>query len=139
MMRSTGMAGQGYSSQPTGEKRPRNAPASGGPGTRAASACLGCAFWQHFDQHPDSIPRLPIRLRVALVDSDPGAHDFVRQTLKAHAKGWTLDSHRNPNSLLAALGATSHPAPSTARTHDKPGHPKGPLFRRFERTGVFRS
>ena len=42
-----------------------------------------------------------------MVDSDPGAHEFVRQTLKAHAKGWTLDSYRGPDSLLAALGFPS--------------------------------
>lgn len=108
------MAGRGSGSEATGEKCPRSTAASGGPGGRAASACLRCALWQQFDQHPDSIPRLPTRLRVALVDSDPGAHDFVRQTLKAHAKGWTLDSYRSPDSLLATLdcsSATQHSAP----------------------------
>lgn len=121
MMRSTGMAGRGSGSEATGEKCPRSAAAGDRPATRPAPACLRCAFWQHFDQHPASIPRLPTRLRVALVDSDPGAHDFVHQTLKAHAKGWTLDSHLSPDSLLAALdhpSAIPHFQPSTPPTID---------------------
>ena len=106
-MGSSETAGEGCKSQPTREKCPCSVPATGGPGTRAASACLRCAFWQHFDQHPDSIPQLPARLRVALVNSDPGAHEFVREALKAHAKAWTLDTHRSPDSLLAALDISS--------------------------------
>jgi DNA-binding NarL/FixJ family response regulator len=112
-MASRGMAGQGCGSQPTGEKCPR------GHATRAAPPCLRCAFWQHFHHHPASNARLPTALRVALVDSDPGAHEFVRQTLKAHAEGWMLDSHHSPDSLLAALGFppialhSAPPAPST--------------------------
>jgi DNA-binding NarL/FixJ family response regulator len=124
-MASRGMAGQGCGSQPTGEKHPR------GPATRPAPACLRCAFWQHFHHHPASDLRLPTRLRVALVDGDPGAHDFVRQTFKAHAEGWTLDSHRSPDSLLAAMGfppIALHSAPLEPSTNCDVPHPHTPHY-----------
>jgi DNA-binding response OmpR family regulator len=47
--------------------------------------------------------QLPARLRVAHVDDDPSAHEFVRHVFSEHASGWTLDSHRSLDSLLAAL------------------------------------
>lgn len=125
-MASSGVAGRGFGSEATGEKRPRSAAASGRPTARAAPACLRCAFWQHFDPHPASTPRLPNRLRVALVDSDPGAHEFVRQTLKAHAKGWVLDSHPSPDSLLATFDRSSaapHSAPHQGPTSPEAPHP----------------
>jgi NarL family two-component system response regulator LiaR len=37
------------------------------------------------------------------VDDDPSAHEFVRHVFSEHASGWTLDSHRSLDSLLAAL------------------------------------
>jgi DNA-binding NarL/FixJ family response regulator len=47
--------------------------------------------------------QLPARLRVAHVDGDPNAHVLIRQVFSEHASGWTLDSHRSLDSLLAAL------------------------------------
>ena len=116
-MAGSGVAGRGSGSDATGEKRSGGAAASGGPAGHATSACFRCAFWQHHHHHPASNLQAPTQLRVALVDSDPVAHEFVRQTLKAHAKGWTLDTHRSPDSLLAALDLSSrirhHASPVT--------------------------
>jgi DNA-binding NarL/FixJ family response regulator len=42
-------------------------------------------------------------LRVALVDGDEAVHGFVRETFAAHTQGWTLESHRGPDSFFAAL------------------------------------
>jgi two-component system, NarL family, response regulator LiaR len=96
-----GRTAQGCESQPTNGKYPRTSLDSGVP------PCLRCAFWQHFHHHPAAeVPRSG-PLRVALVDSDPAAHEFVRETFKAHAKGWTLDSYHHPDSLLAALDPAS--------------------------------
>ncbi len=63
--------------------------------------------------------QLPGRLRVALVDSDQSVHEFVRNALEAHAKGWRLDGYLSPDSALGALGsmsATSHGARSEMPT-----------------------
>lgn len=74
----SGTAARGGGSQTTGAKPSHRASASARPD------CPRWAFWQHFDRHPASIPRLPTRLRVALVDSDLGLREFACQALKAH-------------------------------------------------------
>jgi len=54
------------------------------------------------------------------VDSDPSAHEFVRQAFKDYASGWALDSHRSPDSLLAGVGcspAAPHSAPPEPSTN----------------------
>ena len=121
-MASSGVAGRGTGSDARGEKRPSSAAASGGPAGRATPACLRCAFWRHHHHHPASNLQAPTQLRVALLDSDPATHDFVRQTLKAHANGWTLDSRHDPDSLLAALAPTSRVMDhaSTTTPHEPP-------------------
>ena len=103
-MASNRRAGKGCGSQPTGEKCPRNGPASGAP------PYVGCPIWRDFHDH--SVKNS--HLRVALVDSDPCTHHSVREALKVHARGWTLDSHLSPDSLLAALDRppAATPAPS---------------------------
>jgi len=63
-------------------------------------------------RHPVPNHQFPSRLRVALVDSDQTVHEFVRQAFAAHSNGWLLDSHRSPDSLLAALGHWLTAAPS---------------------------
>ncbi len=50
-------------------------------------------------------------LHVALVDSDAGTHQWVRQALEVCGIGWTLDSHFSPDSLLES----ERPAPCSAR------------------------
>jgi hypothetical protein len=106
-------AGKGCGSEATGEKWRRSARRR--PHARATPRCFRCAFWRHYHHHPASILRPPTLLRVALVDSEPRAHEFVRQTFKAHANGWTLDSYCSPDSLLAALDRSSRLTPHASR------------------------
>jgi DNA-binding NarL/FixJ family response regulator len=65
-----------------------------------------------------SIPghQLATGLRVALVDTDPSAHEFVREAFAAHANGWVLESHQGPDTLLAVrrrpgIRHSARPAP----------------------------
>jgi DNA-binding NarL/FixJ family response regulator len=72
--------------------------------------------------------QLPTQLRVAHVDGDPKAQEFIRQVFTEHASAWTLDSHRSPDSLLAALGPGSFA--EELSTNNSPNHqlpiPHGP-------------
>jgi NarL family two-component system response regulator LiaR len=62
------------------------------------------------------------------VDGDPKSHQFIRQVFTEHTTGWTLDSHRSPDSLLAALGPGS--LAEELSTNNSPNHqlpiPHGP-------------
>ena len=116
-MSTSGMAGQGGRLPPTGEKYPRLALVDGEQAMHTGA---------HSDLRPhsgQSGSRSPLnhhllrQLRVVLVDGDQGAHDFVRQAFAAHAKGWVLDSHHGPDTVLAALRRpgirhSARPAPS---------------------------
>ena len=116
----SGMAGQDRGREPTAEKHPRSAvmsgddaSCSGSPAGAASVPGAACAL---------SIPghQLATGLRVALVDTDPSAQEFVRQAFAAHANGWVLASHQGPDTLLEVLRPPGirHAVPPAPSAHE---------------------
>jgi len=88
-----------------GEQECAQTPGVGsGQATDPTLQCYLCSLSGHLPSRATLNHQHPARLRVALVDGDPAAHEFVRQAFTKHATGWALESHPSPDSLLAALG-----------------------------------
>src|ERR1035437_2432200 len=107
------MTGQERGPEPTGENCSRIPLTSGGPATHAAPPCDLCVFLGQPASPPTLSHQASTQLRVALVGSDEGVHDFVWKAFEAHANGWTLDSHATLHSGLRAPGCALPPPHSS--------------------------
>lgn len=121
-MARSGMAAEGSSLGPRREKRPDTAAVGGQAGHRAEVMPAQTPIPKLFacPNYSTLNTQLPAQLRVALVDSDQGAHTFVRNAFEAHGNGWVLESHLTAHSLLGSVGcvrATPHAPQGQIRMH----------------------
>jgi DNA-binding NarL/FixJ family response regulator len=113
-MTGNGMARQGCSSQPTGEKHPCIAVANGGRDACTAMPCQLCGVLRGAGpaNHPYSPSGTGCGLRIALVDNDEQTRLVAREMVRAQRDGWTLEVYYPscPLREAASRKGSSHPS-----------------------------
>ncbi len=119
------MAGQGYGSQPTGEKRPRIAAAKGDRTAQAPERCQLCSVLKRagLANHPHAPFGTTRGLRVALVDNDEETGPAAQDLLQALRDGWTLEVYHPPCLVREPSGGKGSPRPNALERDQGPRSP----------------